>query len=239
MTDGGRTECLQCGARVDPDERDDCCGDQDDEDDREPVADGGYVVATGDGYHGTFCVSTGAASINLKPLGFAAGDEVVVTRADDQTLRVAHNAPPADALLVETTLNADGYLELGVTLAREIGVDEGQDVRLYDATPGGVIVPRDDDPRLVADGGQSLEKMVTKLSAVKHSVEPALSDQELATLEDIERCLREFDTAARADIGVQIQAGRSEEYKISSVADMLDAHPFVSSIHYAGSDRDD
>ena len=123
------------------------------------ATDGGskYVVETGDGYCGTYKISTGTAAVNLTYEGIERGTTVHLWR-DENGVVASTDAPDFQVSnLLHRAVNEDGYLEVPLSILEHLEVENGDDVRLYRASEAigrqFLIVSAADDPRLVADGG--------------------------------------------------------------------------------------
>jgi hypothetical protein len=121
-----------------------------------------YTNPTGPGYLGiwtthrwsvTICVGT------LDQIEWQPGDQVYVID-DDHGIAVVDSEP--DEYLDEVTVKRKGAaVAIGVpsNAMRELdGFEAGDDVRAYDRSAGGIrIVPADNDPMLVTDGGIAIK----------------------------------------------------------------------------------
>lgn len=111
-----------------------------------------YTKETGDGYEGVFRVSTGSVEINATPLGVECGQTVRLTDGDGRRVRMTTEQP--DEPLAEVSVNIDGYVTIPRSVVELLGLDNGDDVRVYNVDDGYEIVPADDDPRVMTDGGR-------------------------------------------------------------------------------------
>ncbi|MEE6210884.1 hypothetical protein U3A55_12065 [Salarchaeum sp. III] len=121
---------------------------------RRAITDGSgskYTNPTGDGYEGTYRVRSRGCSINVGTLGFTPGTEFAAMKPDERTLRVTTHDRP-DAYDTRPEAQANGDLAIGQFVTHELGLNPGDDVRVYRVSDHTLdIVPAKDDPRLEDD----------------------------------------------------------------------------------------
>jgi len=128
------------------------------------ATDGGYVVATGEGYLGRYSV-TPDRTVTLghgvcEHLGWGPG-EPIYFRTVAEGVAIVQEQPDSYLVGHATTDPATAQHRINVRTAalEELGVAAGDDVRVYERDAGGVVlVPADDDPRVATDGGVRLHE---------------------------------------------------------------------------------
>lgn len=114
--------------------------------------DGDYVNPTGRGYLGVHRVGEGSILIDVTPLdvdaatelGIECTDDTVIVRPDDGSFEPTTTATP-------TPKTGKLWYPIGTPVQRDLGVEPGDDVRLYDHPDGIEVVPADADPYVGGD----------------------------------------------------------------------------------------
>jgi len=117
-----------------------------------------YTHPTGDGYAGVLMVSNGRISIGLRTthVDWTAGTTVGATPVNDG-VRLSGSAAEAERTLTVSDTSSGPRLAVGMAVLRPLDVDDGEQVRLYeDGSDAFLLVPRDDDPHVRADGGETI-----------------------------------------------------------------------------------
>ncbi len=126
-------------------------------------SDGGskYVNPTGDGYLGTYSISNREVIFNLRTKGPWGEDiaEVHALEEPNESVALVRDADASDPRLMGShEVWEDGRIGVGGQALDHLGVAGDDEVRLYERAAGGLrLVPADDDPMLLTDGGPEQE----------------------------------------------------------------------------------
>jgi len=120
--------------------------------------DGGskYVNETGDGYQGRYRISNYEVKFNTSGMSVDwTIDATIYALDDDQGVRLRADSQNAEVLQERTVISYEG--SPGVVLSgdslRPLGLGNGDEIRVYDdEKPGLLVVPAEDDPRVMTDG---------------------------------------------------------------------------------------